>query len=79
MVVLVLTFVLFYFGSYASLEHAWHVHIFARLRVYVSVRLSLSLSLSLSPCACAAVTRRGAVRVILHMYKYYVINILTLP
>lgn len=73
MVVLVLTFVLFYFGSYASLEHAWHVHIFARLRVYVSVRLSLS------PCACAAVTRRGAVRVILHMYKYYVINTLTLP
>lgn len=45
MVVLVLTFVLFYFGSYTSLEHAWHVHIFARLRVYVSVRLSLSLSL----------------------------------
>ena len=66
---------LFYFGSYTSLEHAWHVHIFARLRVYVSVRLSLSLS----PCACAAVTWRGAVRVILHMYKYYVINILTLP
>lgn len=41
---------LFYFGSYTSLEHAWHVHIFARLRVYVSVRLSLSFSLSLCVC-----------------------------